>query len=192
MDELINLIIQFNEVLKKQIAVYLDFIPILNEEEQAIAEYNITSLEKVVILKDQHSRIAQNIEEKRISILKKICYMIAFDARGQKLSLKLFRIAFSTYLKNIQPLINLETYTKIQEQENNFKEIANEFENTFITIYPRIFRNEIILKKLLKNVTMSINLFQSEADVGMNYDSFGKAQSLTNKTQTISSMRIKA
>jgi DNA topoisomerase-2 len=39
---------------------------------------------------------------------------------------------------------------------------------------------------------LCINLFQSEADVGMNYDSFGKAQSLTNKTQTISSMRIKA
>lgn len=192
MDELLNFIMQFNDILKKQIAVYSEFVPILDEEEAAIAEYDLAALEKIVILKDQHSRIAQSLEEKRIFLLKKICYMIAFDARGQNLSLKLFKFTFSTYIKNIKPLISEITYEKLLEQEKLFNETASEFEKTFEFVYPRIYRNQTILKKLSKNVSMSLTLLQSEADVGMNYDSLGKAKSLANKSAGISSLRIKA
>ncbi|APJ04366.1 flagellar protein FlgN [Silvanigrella aquatica] len=192
MDELLNLIIQFNEILKKQIASYVEFIPILDEEETAIANYDLIALERIVIVKDQHSRIAQSIEERRIQILKKICYMIAFDPRGQNLSLNLFKFTFSTYLKNIKTLINEEMFAKLLEQECAFNSTASEFEKTFEFVYPRIYRNQVILKKLSKNVSMSISLFQSEAEAGMNYDSLGKAQSLTNKNTGISSMRVKA
>jgi hypothetical protein len=192
MDELLNFIIQFNDILKKQIASYSEFIPILDEEEIAIANYDLVALEKIVILKDQHSRIAQSLEERRVFILKKICYMIAFDPRGQNLSLKLFKFTFSTYVKNIKTLISEATFEKLVEQENLFHEISADFEKTFEFVYPRIYRNQIILKKLMKNVSLSLSLFQSEAEVGMNYDSLGKAQSFTNKSSGISSMRIKA
>lgn len=192
MDELLNFIVQFNDILKKQISSYSEFISILDEEEAAISNYDLAALEKIVILKDQHSRIAQSLEERRIFILKKICYMIAFDARGQKLSLKLFKFTFSTYIKNIKTLISEATFEKLIEQENLFHEIANEFEKTFEFVYPRIYRNQIILKKLVKSVSLSLSLFQSEAEVGMNYDSLGKAQALANKSTGISSMRIKA
>ena len=117
---------------------------------------------------------------------------MAFDSRGQNLSLKLFKFTFSTYLKNVKTLISQETYAKFVEQEEIFNEISSRFENTFEFVYPRIYRNQLILKKLLKNVSLSLSLFQSEAEVGMNYDSFGKAQSLTNRSTGISSMRIKA
>jgi hypothetical protein len=192
MDELLNFIILFNEILNKQIIAYTEFIPILDEEEIAIANYDLSALDKIVIIKDQHSRIAQSLEERRILTLKKICYMMAFDSRGQNLSLKLFKFTFSTYLKNVKTLISQETYAKFVEQEEIFNEISSRFENTFEFVYPRIYRNQLILKKLLKNVSLSLSLFQSEAEVGMNYDSFGKAQSLTNRSTGISSMRIKA
>lgn len=192
MEELLNLISQFNEILKKQINSYLEFIPILDEEEAAISNYDLAALEKIVIIKDQHSRIAQSLEERRVIILKKICYMMAFDSRGQNLSLKLFKFTFATYIKNIKSLVSEATFNKLLEQENTFNEVSNEFEKSFETVYPRIFRNQVILKKLMKNVSLSISLFQSEAEVGMNYDSLGKAKSLTNKSSGISSMRIKA
>jgi len=192
MEELINLIIQFNDILRKQIQSYLEFLPILDEEEIAISNYDLASLEKMVIIKDQHSRIAQSLEERRVIVLKKICYMMAFDPRGQNLSLKLFKFTFSTYIKNIKTLVGEVTYNKLLEQETTFNEISTEFEKTFEVVYPRIYRNQAILKKLMKNVSLSISLFQSEAEVGMNYDSLGKAQSLTNKNNGLSSMRVKA
>lgn len=192
MEELINLIIQFNDILRKQIQSYLEFLPILDEEEIAISNYDLASLEKMVIIKDQHSRIAQSLEERRVIVLKKICYMMAFDPRGQNLSLKLFKFTFSTYIKNIETLVGEVTYNKLLEQETTFNEISTEFEKTFEVVYPRIYRNQAILKKLMKNVSLSISLFQSEAEVGMNYDSLGKAQSLTNKNNGLSSMRVKA
>lgn len=131
MEELISLISQFNDVLKKQISLYLEFIPILNDEEESIAKYDLAALEKAIILKDQSSRIAQSLEDKRLNILKKICYMIAFDPRGQNLSLKLFKYTFSVYLNNIKTLINSEIYEKLIEKENEFIGISNEFEKTF-------------------------------------------------------------
>ncbi|WP_397599978.1 hypothetical protein [Silvanigrella sp.] len=192
MEELLNLIIQFNDILRKQIQSYLEFLPILDEEEIAISNYDLASLERMVIIKDQHSRIAQSLEERRVIVLKKICYMMAFDPRGQNLSLKLFKFTFSTYIKNIKTLVGEVIYNKLLEQETIFNEISTEFEKSFEVVYPRIYRNQAILKKLMKNVSLSISLFQSEAEVGMNYDSLGKAQSLTNKNNGLSSMRVKA
>ncbi|KAB8031808.1 flagellar export chaperone FlgN [Fluviispira multicolorata] len=192
MEELISLIAQFNDILKKQIVTYTEFIPILDEEENAICKYDLSYLEKIVILKDQKSRIAISLEEKRLLLIKKICYMIAFDSRGLTLSLNLFAQAFSTYTKNIQSLISSETFCKLKELQDQFFSIKAEYENTFEFIYPRIYRNQVILKKLLRNVTLSLSLFQSEAEVGMNYDSLGKAQSLLNQNNNYSSVRVKA
>ncbi|MGY3805234.1 hypothetical protein ACWNT8_14315 [Pigmentibacter ruber] len=192
MEELITLLSQFNDILKKQISNYIEYIPILEEEELAITNCDLTALEKIVIVKDQHSRISQSLEQRRVSILRKICYMIAFDPRGQKLSLSLFKITFKKYLDNIKTLVNEDTYKKILEAEENILYTANEFENLFETVYPRIYRNQLILKKLLRNITLSINLFQSEANIGMNYDNLGKAHSNANKGSVNSSMRIKA
>ncbi|WGL60547.1 flagellar export chaperone FlgN [Pigmentibacter sp. JX0631] len=192
MEELIALLSQFNDILKKQITNYTEYLPILEEEEFAITNYDLSALEKIVIVKDQHSRISQSLEQRRVAILRKICYMIAFDPRGQKLSLNLFKITFKKYLDNIKNLVNEVTYKKILEEEENILHTATEFENLFETVYPRIYRNQIILKKLLRNITLSINLFQSEADVGMNYDNLGKAHSSANKNTVNSSMRIKA
>lgn len=62
----------------------------------------------------------------------------------------------------------------------------------FSEVYPRIFRNQTLLKKLMKNVTLSLSLFQSEAEVGMNYDSMGKAQQHLNQGNAVSSVRVKA
>lgn len=192
MDELLNYIIKFNEILQKQIESFLEFIPILDQEELAIANYDLALLEKIIVVKDQHSRIAQSLEDRRIYFLKKICYLIAFDSRGQNLSLNLFKVTFSTYLKNIKSLVNQIIFEKLSVQEENFNKIACDFEKTFELVYPRIYRNEVILKKLAKHISLSLSLFQTDAEVGMNYDSLGKSHSFVNRNSGISSMRIKA
>src|SRR5689334_16287967 len=104
MDELITLLEQFNLTLKQQIDSFKEFVLILDQEEQSIAKYNLLEIEKSVILKDQHIKIANSLEENRIILLKKICYMIAFDSRGQNLSLPLFKNVFTTYLQNVKSL----------------------------------------------------------------------------------------
>ncbi|BBH52353.1 hypothetical protein [Fluviispira sanaruensis] len=192
MEELLSLIAQFNDILKKQILIFSEIVPILDEEESAISKYDLAELEKIIIIKDQNSRISQSLEEKRVITLKKICYMIAFDSRGHNLSLNLFAQAFSTYTKNIQSLISPETYEKLRDLEIQFFKIKEEFENQFEVIYPRIYRNQVVLKKLQRNVSLSLSLFQSEAEVGMNYDSLGKAQSLKHQSNNFSSVRVKA
>lgn len=116
--------------------------------------------------------------------------MIAFDARGQKLSLTLFKTVFSTYLKNVQSLLTENIFQRLSELNTNFIEISNEFYNLFQDVSKRIYRNELILKKVIRHVNLSLNLFHSEAEAGMNYDALGKAQSVFNHQNTVSSIRV--
>ncbi len=190
MEELLNLLLQLNLTLKKQVDSFKEFVFILDQEEHAISIYNFSEVEKSVILKDQHTRIAESLEEKRINLLKKICYMIAFDSRGQKLSLNLFKTVFTSYLQNVVNLLSKEIIQDLTNFQNEFLAISNEFQNTFDQVSKRIYRNQIILKKIIKHVNLSINLFQSEADSGMNYDSLGKTQSIFNQQNHISSIRV--
>lgn len=192
MEELLKTLQHFNQIMLKQINSLFEFVTILDEEEQTIVNYDLSSLEKVVIVKDQHSRIALSLEEKRILLAKKICYLIAFDPRGNPLTLSLLSQALHVYIKNVATLISPETYQKLTETEINFLEIKNKFESAFKNVQPRIFRNQIVVKKLLRNVNLSISLFQTEAELGLNYDSLGKTQFLSNSNQTISSLRVKA
>lgn len=190
MEELIALIEQLNLTLKQQINLLNEFILILNQEEQSISTYCFLEVEKSIILKDNHSKIMLSLEEKRINILKKICYMIAFDSRGQKLTLPLFKTVFGAYLNNVKNLLTKDVFIKIEELNNNFLEITNEFSLTFENASKRIYRNQIILKKVLKHVNLSLNLFQSEAVSSMNYDSLGKSQSAFNQQNPVSSIRV--
>jgi hypothetical protein len=192
MDELINLLTQFNKILQNQRSHFLELMIILDQEEAAILEYRLSSLEKAFILKDQHIRLGQHIEDKRISILKKICSLIAFDMRGQTPSLKMLQQALSVYVQNVQKLIHPDFFHKLTKEKNNFFEICHTYKEAFDIVEPRIYRNQFILKKLIKNVNLSLSLFQSEAEVGMNYDALGKAQSLVIPGNSFSSVRIKA
>ena len=125
MDELIQLLKEFNLVLRQQNDCLSEFVFILDQEEQAIANYHFLEIEKSVIQKDQHTRLSSSLEEKRIQLLKKICSMMAFDSRGQTLTLPLFKIIFSTYLENVKKLLSDEINLKLEELKSEFFEILS-------------------------------------------------------------------
>ena len=190
MNEFIALFEQFNLILRQQIESFKEFVLILDQEEQSIARYDFLEIEKSVILKDQHTQLAESLEEKRIILLKKICYMMAFDSRGQKLSLPLFKTVFTAYLQNVKKLLPEDIILKLEEIYSNFLEISNEFYSIFESVSKRIYRNQLILKKVIRHVNLSLNLFQSEAESGMNYDSLGKAQTVFTQQTPVSSIRV--
>ncbi|MES2614172.1 MAG: flagellar export chaperone FlgN [Bdellovibrionota bacterium] len=190
MDELISLLDQFNAILKQQIEALNEFVIVLDQEENAIRLYQFLEIEKSVILKDQHTQIAAALEEKRIQLLKRICYMIAFDSRGQTLSLPLFKTVFSSYLENVKTILPKNIVEKLYELNTSFIEISNEFSDTFQQASKRIYRNQLILKKVIRHVNLSINLFQTAAEASTNYDALGKTQSVFSQQNAVSSIRV--
>lgn len=190
MEELITLLTQFNDILKLQLESFHEFVHILDMEEHAITLYQFAEIEKSVVLKDQQTKVSQSYEEKRIRCLKKICYLMAFDSRGQNLSLPLFKTVFSTYVENVKKLLTPEIIEKLELLKNEFFQLSDDFTQSFENMSLRINRNQAILKKVLRHVNLSINLFQSEASSGTNYDSLGKSQSIFNQKNPASSIRV--
>lgn len=190
MNELFDLLDQFNQTIKEQIESFKQFLVILDDEESAISNYNFGKIERSVIQKDQHVQIADALEKKRINILKKICYLIAYDPRGQLLSFSQFKTIFEVYLKNVTNLLPVEIFNEINNKFEEFKEAAYEFQDIFNQASLRIQRNENILKTLIKHVNLSINLFHSEGESSFNYDSLGKSQNIFKQNNSISSIRV--
>lgn len=190
MDDLILLLEQFNLILKQQVQLFHEFIFVLDAEEKSIASYCFLDLEKAVISKDQHTRLSASFEEKRVVLLKKICSMIAFDTRNQNLSLPLFKSVFFTYMENVKKLLNKDVMIKLEKFYSEFLIISSELSSAYDKVSKRIFRNQVILKKVLRNINLSISLFQSEVEAGMNYDAMGKAQTIFNHQKPVSSIRV--
>ena len=190
MEELITLFAQFNLIIREQIKLLNEFVFILDQEEDAIARYNFFETEKSVVLKNQHMKMFQAAEEKRIILMKRICYLIAFDSRDQNLSLTLFKDIFSTYLLNVKKLLDENIIQELECLKLDFFEISSEYSSVFENISNRIYRNQVILKKVILHVNMSLNLFQLESESGANYDSLGKTQSIFNQQNPASSIRV--
>ncbi len=191
MHELLQLLEKFNFILSKQVSSFNEFIAILDQEEHAIKNYDLPEVEKSIILKDQHIRIAESLENQRVTILNKICYMIAFDARKQKVSLPIFKMVFQSYLENVTTLLPEDVIQQLKMFFTEFNKISEEFKQSFDSAAGRIYRNQLILKKVLKHVNLSLSLFQSAAEAGMNYNSLGQSKPAFPDQQNLSSVRVK-
>jgi hypothetical protein len=190
MEELFSTFIQFNNVIQDLINQLYELIPILDEEESAISQYLFMETEKSIIRKNNQMKKIQYTEEKRISLTKKICYLIGYDIRNQKISLPLIKNIFETYIDNVKNLLEKDVVEKLNTTRNNFLEIFNELNSAYECSSNRIRRNQIILKKVLQNVNSSINLFQMAGEPGLNYDSSGKTNTPSNSSNSSSSIRV--
>ncbi|MBX9703855.1 MAG: flagellar protein FlgN [Silvanigrellaceae bacterium] len=192
MNELLILLQQFISVLSRQIVLYQELLPILDAEEDSISRFDMALFEKIMIEKDQQVKRAHAIDDQRVKALKRICYMIAFDTRSQAVSLKTFLIAFDTYLNNVEKLVEKNIYESLCKYQEKLKDVAIEYETLFKNLNPRIYRNKIILKKVLDNFSRSILLMQNTADLSLRYDALGKSQQGSHAQEAVSSLHVKA
>lgn len=192
MDELLSLLETFRESMQSQIKILSQLVPILDREEDLLARFDLNDFEKTVIEKDQLAKRTQVIEDRRAVVLRKICYLISYDARGQLPTLRTFRLIFKNYLEKVESLILPETFVSLKEKESAIAETEQRFRELFSFTAPRVYRNQVILKKLLKNFKLSISLLQTEVVKDQNYDKSGKAISKPASSDSWSSVRIKA
>jgi hypothetical protein len=192
MEELIQTLMQFDELIIKQCALFEAFVPLLDEEETAISNHSLIEMEQALIKKDQHTKIAQSIEEKRVILVKKIFYFMAYDARDQNLSLNLFKNVFTLYVDNVKNLIDKKMLDEIISLKESIFYHVDTFLEIFYQVSGRIYRNQEIVKKMVSHIHFSLNLFQSEAGMDIKYDSYGKSHSKLGKQGVYSNIRVRA
>jgi hypothetical protein len=191
MEELIRLL----ETLKSYVAslhqAYDHLVEIMDGEEKLVAEYNIGNLQNLVVEKDQVVQRAQKIEEKRAATLKRICFLIAFDARNTLPSVLEFKSAFEAYLRNIETLVETETFEQIHFAFGEYSNTATAMQSDFANrIGPRIRQNKIIIEKVRLNFQKSIRLFENIGGVTDSYNKKGLANSDMSRSSKTSLLRI--
>lgn len=172
-----QLLEKLDGILKKQGMLYKEFLPILDQEEAALARNDLNGVATVLIRKDQQTRIALALEENRVATLKKIFALVAFDPRGQKITVDLFQKIFETYLENVKTYVEAPHWAQLLSWKGCLWETCAEMRAIFKQVAPRIYRNQQILKKVLHQVHLSLRLIQSESDAFFKYDQAGRSQS---------------
>lgn len=192
MQELFTLLDAFRDQLESQIRIFRELNPILDREEDLIARFDLTDFEKVVVEKDQLSKRSAVIDERRSNTLRRICYLMSYDARGDQLpTLRTFRIILENYTQKVSNLIEAEALKTLHAKGAAFDETEYRFRELYALTAPRIYRNQQILKKLLTNFRMSISLLEREVMKSQNYDKSGKSVSKPSDSGTWSSLRVK-
>lgn len=192
MEELLSLLESFRDSMEVQIKILNQLNPILDREEDLLARFDLTDFEQVVIDKNHLAKRTQVVEERRADVLRKICYLISYDARGQLPTLRTFMVIFSNYLSKVEALVSSEIMESLRARERALTETEQRFRELFAFTAPRVYRNQVILKKLLKNFKMSVSLLEDEVVKAQNYDKSGKSVSKPPNADSWSSVRIKA
>ena len=192
MNELLNLLPLFQESLELQVKIFGDLLPVLDREEEMLMNFDVTDFEKVVVEKDQLVRRAQSAEERRLAALKRICFMISYDARGQLPTLRSFLVLFENYVTNTEKLVDAGVHAELKIWNEHIKTLAAEYMALFKSAQPRILRNQLVLQKMARNFERSLAVMQNEANVGQNYNSQGKSHSRNTGKDGLSFVRVKA
>lgn len=192
MNELLNLLTLFQESLELQVKIFGELLPVLDREEHMLMHFDVADFEKVVVEKDQLVRRAQSAEERRLAALKRICFMISYDARGQLPTLRTFIVLFENYVTNTEKLVDPVVHAQLKIWNENLRTLSEAYLALFKSAQPRIFRNQLVLKKMVRNFERSLAVMQNEANVGHNYNSQGKAHSRNTGKDGLSFVRVKA
>ena len=190
MDELLGLLAAFREHLETQMGLFLELLPLLDQEEELMSIFDVPQFEKIVVAKDQLVKSAARVEERRLSTLRRICFLIGYDARTMP-SLSEFLIAMKSYEKNVERLLSFEVHQKIVAERSDIEELAGKYLYAFRSAMPRIQRNQTVLTKLSKNFERSLNVMRSEQNGSDAYDANGRTKNLYERPEANSSVRIK-
>lgn len=175
MDELIRLCHELLHNLNAQIAIVEEFEKILEREEHYISKFDLVEFEQALVEKDQCVQRLHIQNKKRESLLRKICYLISYDAREKLPSLTDFLKAFSTYLVNIRKLVSEDIHLQVAELYNQLQFVGDHFKSRFDALSPKLYKNQQILKKLSQNFQRSLQIFEGAMMRNQNYDGKGMA-----------------
>jgi flagellar biosynthesis/type III secretory pathway chaperone len=191
MDELFKLLESFLGHLKTQMELFAELLPILDEEEQMMSIFDVGKFEKIVVRKDQLVQQASRVEEKRVICLRRICFLVGFDARGQALpSLREFSNVLLSYERNVENLLPAENVTYLKSLCDSIRNLSQSYLDSFTEAAPRIRRNQTVLTRLAKNFEQSLNLLKTEQNSGDGYNALGKSKNLFERPDGMSSVRI--
>lgn len=191
MEELIKLLAAFRSSLFSLHRIYQELAEVMDREEELIVQYRLSELDRIVTEKDQIVQRATNVESRRIKIAEKICFLIAYNSRGKRITLSEFHLVFERYLENIRSLVEESIFTRIAKEYEEFKTTSTAFSEFFKQMDPRIYRNKQVIKGVLKNITNSVNFFEQALSPSMQYDALGKAKIHRDPLTATTSLRVR-
>lgn len=182
---------RLNHIISEQGKLFQDFIGVLNQEENSISEYSLTFIEETLIKKDQIVKIAQAMEERRCEVTERLFHMMAFDSRKTAPSLATMNTVLNSYCENVKTLLSKEQREELSILCQTFHKKSQELKNTFQIFSERSYRNKLILSKLTKHVSLSLQLFEVESAKDNCYDPSGKNYSSLSALRPSSILSVK-
>jgi flagellar biosynthesis/type III secretory pathway chaperone len=192
MEELLKLLVGFRDCLSHQMRIFQELLPVLDREEELVLRFDVGEFERLVTEKDQTVRRAQAVEEKRVALLRRICFLIGYDARGQLPTLKDFLSAFDAYVTNVATLLEPAWLESLADEKAIMGEIASEYLDLFQKAAPRIKRNQTVLSKMAYNFSRSLSILKSESSLQQDYDAAGRTRNNSKGPESNSFVRVKA
>ncbi len=189
-----GLLFRFQECLNAQMAIFEELIPVLDKEEELITSFSLKTFENVVFEKDTIVKRAQNVENRRLVMLRRILFLISYDARAGAIpSLRSFMVIFDSYITNVKNLVQESHALQLFHFQRELTSTSESYLNLFERLSPRIFRNQTVLQKAARNMQRSLAVFQSELNIPANYDAHGKQNPRQKiNAKSFSSVRVRA
>jgi hypothetical protein len=192
MNELLKILAQFLQCLQLQMTLLEELLGAIAREEELVVSFSVPALEKIVTEKDQIYRRLQSAEERRLSHLKKICFLMAYDARGHLPSLSEFISVARSYQRNIENLIDDQMRVQLDSSVGAVEEFSKIYRDAFLNAQPRIEQNKLILQSLARNFRRSITFIESEAGQNKRYNEHGRNVSPSMVRDGVSFVRVRA
>lgn len=191
-EELLALLGQLQDCLSHQMGLFEELLPLLDREEELLQRFDVGEVERLVVEKDQVVRRARAVEDKRLALLRRVCFLIGYDARGDLPSLTSFLTVFASYVGNVKPLVDAPTAEALAARHASLSELSARYLDGFRRHAPRIQRNQAVLTKLARNFERSLTLLRNEASLQQGYDSTGRSRERVPSPKSTSSVRVKA
>jgi flagellar biosynthesis/type III secretory pathway chaperone len=192
MNELLKILAQFLDCLQLQMTLLEELLVVIAREEDLVVSFSLPEFEKLVTEKDQIVRRVQSAEERRLSAVKKLCFLMAYDARGKSPSLTEFMSVSRAYQRNVAALIDEQTRQSLALAIDAIDGIADQYRSAFLNAQPRIDQNKMILQALARNFKRSISVLESEAGNNKRYNERGKSVAPSVVRDGVSFVRVRA
>jgi len=192
MNELLKFLAQFLQCLRQQMTLLEELLVVIAREEELVVSFSLPDFEKLVIEKDQIVRLIQAAESRRLQILQKLCFMMAYDARGKSPSLSEFVAVAQSYKKNVASLIEPDTFEKLSVFVAEIEHVADIYRSQFLHAQPRIEQNKLILKALSLNFKRSLMVLESESASTNRYNEKGRRVERSMSEGSSNFVRVRA
>ncbi|MFZ9518990.1 MAG: hypothetical protein ACO3A4_00780 [Silvanigrellaceae bacterium] len=192
MNELLKILAQFLDCLQQQMTLLEELLVVIAREEDLVVSFSLPEFEKLVTEKDQIVRRAQSAEERRLAAVKKLCFLMAYDARGKMPTLSEFLAVARAYERNVAALIDEQTRKSLAIAIDSIESLADGYRAAFLNAQPRIDQNRLILQSLSQNFKRSISVLENAAGSNKRYNERGKSVAPSAARDGVSFVRVRA